>query len=71
VLKSLLIDANYFRKGSLADQSGMSKDEISALLAYLSKNFLIRDTTAGYRKTPMFTAFLKEYDSIDSTEPPY
>lgn len=71
VLRELLIDGNYFRKGELADQSGMTKDETRNLIAYLTKKFLISSTPNGYKKTPMFTAFLKEYDKIDSTDPPF
>lgn len=71
VLRSLLLGCNYFRKGELADQSGLTKDEVSSMIAYLTQNFLITSTTGGYRKTPMFTAFLKEYENIDSTDPPY
>ena len=71
VLRALFMGGNYFRKGELADQSGMTKDDIGKMIAYLTQNFLINSTSNGYRKTPMFTAFLKEYDKIDSTDPPF
>lgn len=71
VLREILIDGNYFRKGEVSDQAGMSKDDVKELIGHLTRNFLITSTPNGYRKTPMFTAFLKEYDKIDSTDPPF
>lgn len=68
-LRNILLSGSYFRKGELQDQTGYEKEEINQLLKKLSQNFLITSTAAGYRKTPMFTSFLKDFDKIGSTDP--
>jgi hypothetical protein len=70
-LKSIFLTGTYFRKGELTDLMGWNKEEMARLLKMLSLKDLIHATTGGYRKAPMFTQFLKEFDTIDNTDPPF
>jgi hypothetical protein len=67
----IFLAGSYFRKGELADVTGLTKDQVNSLISLLSQRHCIDMTTGGYRKTPMFTQFLKDWGKIDNTDPPF
>ena len=69
LLKTLLLEYNLFKKTELADQMGYDTEENRGLFRWLSVNRLIKATSFGYVKQPIFTAFLKGLDMMGN-EPP-
>lgn len=55
----ILMDQNYWRKDSLSEQTGMTKEETTEFTRWASKNKLITGQPGGYRKNPVFTDILK------------
>ena len=70
-VRDVFLDNDYLRKSTMMDHTGFNKEDANSLLKFLSRNFLITDTSQGVRKTPMFTAWLKSFRDDDNTEPPF
>ena len=61
-LVAALLETGYWRKDSLSETTGMSKDEVSEFTRWAFKNKLIQSPPGGYRKNPVFTEILKRID---------
>ena len=70
-LVEIFLTGQYFRKGELADMAGLEKTQVNQLISMLSHEYCIEPTSGGYRKYPKFTAFLKDWDKIGNTDPPF
>lgn len=71
-LIELFLSSNYFRKRDLQDLTGYTNDEIGHLIKMLAKySLLVSTTNYGYRKTPMFTTWLKEMRNAFNAKPPF
>jgi len=58
-IRDVLLENNYFRKTEFIEQTGLSQEDSKEFMKWATKNKLIKSTSAGYMKTPIFTEILK------------
>jgi len=63
-LRDIFLEYQIFRKTELMEQLGYGAEDTRELFKWLGKNRLVKSTTAGYVKSPGFTAFLKRQLNI-------
>ncbi len=68
LLRDLLLEYHMFRKSEIIDQTGYEVEESRKLFRWMTANKLIKSTSIGYIKQPIFTAFLKDID-LEGEEP--
>lgn len=65
-----LLESSYWRKETLSETTGMSKEETNEFTRWAFKNKLIQNPPGGYRKNPIFTDILKRInvDTVDEAQ---
>jgi hypothetical protein len=69
-LSDLLLNEEVFQRKAFLEQIGCSPEEGAIFFRWMSKNHLIRHTSEGYVKQPIFTQILKGLKEPDTSFDP-
>lgn len=67
-MAKILYQLPYFSRATLEDYSGMSKDDLRALLKFMTNNHLVEKFKGDYRRLPLGTELLENLVNIPVTQ---